>query len=35
MKEIKKDELKAMPSSTEAEEALLGCTIVGGDREIM
>ncbi len=34
MKEIKKDELKAMPSSTEAEEALLGCTIVGGDREI-
>ena len=34
MKEIKKDELKAMPSSTEAEEALLGCTILGGDREI-
>tara|TARA_R100001082_G_scaffold44069_1_gene23361 strand:+ start:174 stop:1502 length:1329 start_codon:yes stop_codon:yes gene_type:complete len=34
MKEIKKDELKMMPNSTEAEEALLGCAIVGGDREI-
>jgi len=34
MKEIKKDELKIMPNSTEAEEALLGCAIVGGDREI-
>ena len=34
MKEIKKEELKIMPNSTEAEEALLGCAIVGGDREI-
>ena len=34
MKEIKKEKLKEMPNSTEAEEALLGCAIIGGDREI-
>lgn len=28
------EEIKAMPSSEEAEEALLGCTILGGDKEI-
>jgi replicative DNA helicase len=28
------EEIKAMPSSEEAEEALLGCAILGGDKEI-
>jgi len=28
------EELKAMPSAGEAEEALLGCAILGGDKEI-
>jgi len=37
MKEIQdktEEQIKAMPSSSEAEEALLGCTILGGDKEI-
>jgi|TARA_R110000824_G_scaffold11843_3_gene52114 replicative DNA helicase len=34
MKENNKEELKAMPNATEAEQALLGCALSGGEREI-
>lgn len=34
MKETKKEIIKALPSSEEAEQALLGCAIIGGEREV-
>ena len=33
MKEEKQNKMKPYPSSNEAEQALLGCVIIGGERE--
>ena len=34
MKDEKKEDIKLLPSSEEAEKALLGCAIIGGEREV-
>ena len=34
MKNEKKEDIKLLPSSEEAEKALLGCAIIGGEREV-